>query len=67
MRFWFYLIRASWRNTRGRWYVWRDAPTDIVRKVAALWYVARKENEDVSVIREARKEYKLRKARGEQQ
>lgn len=50
----------------GRWYVWRDAPTDVVRQVAVLWYLNRKQGEDRSeLIHEAYKEYKLRKQRGE--
>jgi hypothetical protein len=43
MRFWLYVIKAVWRSVRGRWYVWRDVPTDVVRKIAALWYFDRKE------------------------
>ena len=62
MRFWWYVAKASWRLGRGRWYVWRDAPTDIVRRVAALWYHAKqKQDEDVEVIRQAHQEYELRK------
>lgn len=64
MRFWVYVLKASWRIAAGRLYVWRDAPTDIVRQVAALWYLNRKHGEEYSeVIREAYKEHKLRKAR----
>lgn len=66
MRFCFYIIRASWRIGRGRWYVWRDTPTDIVRQVAVLWYLNRKRGEEKSeLIYEAYKEYKMRKARGQ--
>ena len=67
MRFWFYVMRAAWRNGFGRWYVWRDAPTDIVRQVAVLWYHARKRpsDDDTSLIYEAHKEYQLRKRKGE--
>ena len=69
MRFWFYMARSQWRVIRGRWYVWRDVPTDIVRRAAALWFLARKdkdaEPEVESVILQARNEYRLRKQRGE--
>jgi hypothetical protein len=62
MRFWWYVTKASWRLGRGRWYVWRDTPTDIVRRVAVLWYHARREQyEDVELIRQAHQEYELRK------
>ena len=62
MRFWWYVIRASWRNAMGRWYVWRDAPTDVVRQVAAMWYLnRRKKDEKSELIYEAYKEYQLRK------
>lgn len=62
MRFWFYIFKASWRLGMGRWYVWRDVPTDIVRRVAALWYVNRRRNEEKSeLIHEAYKEYNIRK------
>lgn len=65
MRFWFYVMRASWRFGFGRWYVWRDAPTDIVRQVAVLWYLERKRTQDESsdLIHQAYKEYQLRKRR----
>lgn len=65
MRYWFYIIRACWRSARGRWYVWRDAPTDIVRRVAVLWYHNRRKGEEHSeVIESAYNEHKLRKKRG---
>ena len=65
MRFWLYAIRAAWRVANGRWYVWRDAPTDVVRQMAALWYMARKNPEEGSeVIHQAYQEYQLRKQRG---
>lgn len=67
MMFWFYTMRASWRVAFGHWYVWRDAPTNIVRQVAVLWYHARRRppEEDTEVIRQAYEEYQLRKRRGE--
>lgn len=51
----------------GRWYVWRDVPTDVVRQVAVLWYLERKSPRDErsDLIEEAYNEYKLRKLRGE--
>jgi hypothetical protein len=62
MRFWWYVIRASWRVGMGRWYVWRDAPTDVVRQVAAMWYLNRRMKDEKSeLIYEAYKEYQLRK------
>ena len=63
IRFWYYVGRASWRVGMGRWYVWRDAPTDVGREIAVLWYHARrrKNDDDVEVIRQAHAEYKLRK------
>ena len=64
MRFWLYVIRASWIFARGRWYVWRDVPTDVVRKVASLWYLERKEEKN-KLVYEAYKEYQLRKLKGE--
>ena len=64
MRYWFYVFKAAWRNASGRWYVWRDVPTDIVRQVAVLWYLNRKRGEEKSdLIYEAYKEYKMRKTR----
>lgn len=51
----------------GRWYVWRDVPTDIVRQVAALWFLNRKSKEEKSdLIYEAHKEYQLRKRKEKQ-
>lgn len=35
-RFWRHAIQAMWRVTRGRWFVWRDAPDDVVQEAAAL-------------------------------
>lgn len=66
VRFWFYCFKASWRVAMGRWYVWRDAPTDIVRQVAVLWYHNRRDDRDESseVIRQAYQEYKLRRSTG---
>jgi len=60
MKFWLYVIKASWIFARGRWYVWRDVPTDVVRRIAALWYFDRKE-EKSELIHEAYREYQLRK------
>lgn len=67
MMFWLHVIRASWRVAFGRWYVWRDAPTNIVRRIAVLWYFQRKqpEEEGSELIRQAYEEYQLRKRRGE--
>lgn len=67
IRFWFYTIRASWRVAMGRWYVWRDAPTDVVREMAVLWYHARRRSdidESSQVIKQAYDEYQLRKRKG---
>jgi len=64
MRFWLYVIKAVWRSVRGRWYVWRDVPTDVVRRVAVLWYLERKEEKN-ELVYEAYKEYQLRKLKGE--
>ena len=63
IRFWYYAIKASWRVGMGRWYVWRDAPTDVVRQMAVLWYHARhsEDKDSAEVIRQAHAEYKLRK------
>jgi len=63
MKFWLYVIKASWIFARGRWYVWRDVPTDVVRRVAALWYLERKEEKN-ELVYEAYKEYQLRKLKG---
>jgi len=60
MKFWLYVIKAFWLFVRGRWYVWRDIPTDVVRKVGLLWYFDRK-NEKNEFVYEAYKEYQLRK------
>ena len=67
VRFWFYAIRAMWRVAMGRWYVWRDAPTDVVREMAVLWYHARHRSdidESGQVIKQAYDEYRLRKRKG---
>jgi len=64
MKFWLYVIKAVWRFQMGRWYVWRDVPTDVVRKVAVLWYLERKEEKN-ELVYEAYKEYQLRKLKGE--
>jgi len=62
LRFWLYVIKAVWRSVRGRWYVWRDVPTNVVRRVAVLWYLERKIKEKESaLVYEAYKEYQLRK------
>ena len=65
MRFWLYTVRAMWRVITGRWFVWRDAPTDVVRKAASLWFSMRKDTkQDVGVtdlVTQARAEAKLRK------
>jgi hypothetical protein len=67
MKFWFYVIKVSWRISMGRWYVWRDVPTDIVRQVAVLWFLNRKSKEEKSdLIYEAHKEYQLRKRKEKQ-
>jgi len=60
MRFWLYVIKAVWRFQKRRWYVWRDVPTDVVRKVAVLWYLERKDEKN-ELVYEAYKEYQLRK------
>lgn len=69
MKFWLYTVRALWRIHRGRWYVWRDAPTDVVRKVAALYFAMRKDKEPScelkALIIDARNETKLRKRRSQ--
>ena len=62
LRFWLYVIKAVWRSVRGRWYVWRDVPTNVVRRVSVLWYLERKIKEKESaLVYEAYKEYQLRK------
>ena len=62
MKLWLYIIKASWLLSLGRWYVWRDAPTNIVRRVAVLWMFNRRKGEEpVKLIYEAHKEYQLRK------
>lgn len=69
IRFWFYSVRAIWRTLHGRWYVWRDAPTSVVREAAILWREVRNDKnaeDDVkAIILSARNEYLLRKRRGE--
>jgi hypothetical protein len=62
MKFWYWAIRAIWGALRGRWYVWRDAPDDVVRQAALLWRSVRHDNdEDLrSVIAQAHAEYRLR-------
>lgn len=62
---WLYIIRALWRVIHGRWYVWRDAPTDVVRKVAALSFTIRRKSDVPTYTRElidqARVEARYRK------
>lgn len=67
LKFWSFTSRAMWRHVRGRWYVWRDAPTEVVRVAALLWFYARKKpaTKGVTLIHEAYKEYRMRKARGQ--
>ena len=67
LRFWLYTIRAMWQMQMGRWYVWRDVPTDVVRQMACLWYASRNSEEAGvrNLVHQAREEYKLRKRRGE--
>jgi hypothetical protein len=36
IKFWLYTIRATWRVSRGRWFIWRDAPLQVVEEVAEL-------------------------------
>ena len=67
MMFWVYTLRAMWRLSAGRWYVWRDAPTSVVREVACLWREVRHNQDDDDLrdlVLEARQEYKRRRARG---
>ena len=68
MRFWLYTIRAIWRVCTGRWFVWRDAPTDVVRKAAAIRFLMHKDNEQdeqvIDLVAQARAEVKLRKQKG---
>lgn len=63
MTYWFYAARATWRMLNGRWFVWRDAPTHVVRQAAALWRFARYDTDEdhKALIWQARQEYKLRK------
>jgi hypothetical protein len=63
MKYWFYTILATWRLLTGRWFVWRDAPTPVVRRAAVLWRWARHEEDDhhKTLIWQAHQEYKLRK------
>lgn len=65
LRFWPYTIRALWRVGNGRWYVWRDAPTDIVRFNAIMTRYAKDGDEVQEMARQARIEYTQRKRRGE--
>jgi hypothetical protein len=67
VRWWIHTIKALWRIKRGRWYVLRDVPTDVVRRIAALSFKLRS-GEDVpddvrTLIAEAKNESKLRKRR----
>jgi hypothetical protein len=63
MNYWLHSIRATWRLLNGRWFVWRDAPTRVVRQAAALWRWARHDKDDAQkeLIWQARQEYEMRK------
>jgi hypothetical protein len=63
MNYWLYSIRATWRLLNGRWFVWRDAPTRVVRQAAALWRWARHHKDDThkELIWQAKQEYEMRK------
>lgn len=62
MRYWFWMTIAIWRALCGRWHVWRDDPTDVVRTAASLWRAVRDDTDDDArnVIAQARAEAKLR-------
>lgn len=62
MRFWFYTIRAMWRICSGRWYVWRDAPDDVVRFHAVMRRYA-DDTETIEMARQATLEHNLRRRR----
>lgn len=68
MRVLFYVARSFWLYQIGRWYVWRNVPTDVVRLVATTWYFVKKEpsSDYKNIIYEARKEYKLRKTKAKE-
>jgi hypothetical protein len=68
--FWLYMFKALWRHhISKRWFVWRDAPKEVVREASALVSVAKKQKDIPSsllfVLLDARKELKLRKRRGD--
>ena len=62
MRFWLYTIRAMWRVSRGRWFVWRDAPLQVVEDAAEM-HPHLKDTDDPNMkilIRQACEELELR-------
>jgi hypothetical protein len=66
MKFWYYFIRSIWRVVNGRWYVWRDAPTDVVRQAAALKFEAAEDKDTdpiLASVMQADAEASLRKLR----
>lgn len=62
MKFWFYSIRAMYRVLRGRWYVWRDAPIEVVEQIAEMKPHLKSTDEVglVNLIVQAEKELELR-------
>ena len=66
MKFWYHFLKSIWRVLNGRWYVWRDVPTDIVRQAAALKFEAaehKDSNPILASVMQADAEVKLRKLR----
>ena len=65
MRVLLYAIQAMWRVRRGRWFVWRDVPIDVVRRVSAAWRYIKRENSPIAIetVRQARDELRSRKRR----
>lgn len=62
MKVLYYACVRMWRVILGRWFVWRDAPTDVVRAVAATWRWVRNHDQSATkeLVRQARDEAKLR-------
>jgi hypothetical protein len=65
--FWMHITISLWKIKHGRLYVWRNVPTDIVRKSAALGLLLRKKemNPDLKhLFAQALSESKLREKKG---
>lgn len=65
IKFWFYIARAMWRVSLGKWFVLRDAPTDVVEQIAALiHHIDSKDSNEVRVlVAQAQEELSLRNRR----